>query len=575
MNSPDSGPVTQLRYQADEKPPFLLSLGLGGQLAILSIAGIALTPVIVIRAAGGSEVYLKWAVFAAIVISAVTTILQAVKVGRVGAGYVLAMGTSGAFIAVCITAISQGSPAMMCTLIIVSSLFQFVLAAKLSLLRRILTPPVAGTVIMLIAATVMPILFDMLKTIPENVPVSHAAWTAFATALVTVGISFKARGSLRLWAPVIGVAGGSAVAAYFGFYNTDTVVAAAWLGLPEFSWPGIDLRFDPVFWMLLPTFILVTLVGAIETIGDGVAIQKVSWRKSRAVDFRAVQGAVSADGLGNLLSGLAGTLPNTTYSSSISVTELTGVAARSVGVMMGIVFFMFALSPKFVAMILAIPEPVVAAYLFVIIALLFVTGMKIIIDDRMDLRKAMIVGISFWIGVGFQNQMIFPEYVAHFAGGIFQNGMTAGGLTALALTLIIELTEARGKKIELDLSVKSLSKLRDFISKFVAWQRWSDTMENRLHMVSEEVLLTLVEAAHSEQYRMRVKISVCDTGAELEFISAASDDNLEDQIAMLNETETTRIVEREMSLRLLKHLSSSVRHQQYHAAHIVTVNVDR
>ena len=74
-------------------------------------------------------------------ISGVTTILQAVRFG-LGAGYVLLMGTSGAFIAVCITALVEGGPAMLATLIVISSLFQFALAARLSLFRRILTPTV-------------------------------------------------------------------------------------------------------------------------------------------------------------------------------------------------------------------------------------------------------------------------------------------------------------------------------------------------------------------------------------------------------------------------------------------------
>ena len=72
------------------------------------------------------------------------------------------MGTSGAFIAICVGAIAQGGPAMLATLVVISSLFQFLLAWRLSLLRRILTPTVAGTVIMLIPVTVMPIVFGML-----------------------------------------------------------------------------------------------------------------------------------------------------------------------------------------------------------------------------------------------------------------------------------------------------------------------------------------------------------------------------------------------------------------------------
>ena len=152
-----------VRFEADENPPLPLTFGLGLQLAVLAIGGIVLTPAIIIRAAGGSDAFLAWAVFAAVAVSGLTTVLQAVRVGRIGAGYVLLMGTSGAFIAVSVTALAEGGPAMLATLIVISSLFQFALSTRLSLFRRILTPTVVGTVIMLIAVTVMPIAFDMLK----------------------------------------------------------------------------------------------------------------------------------------------------------------------------------------------------------------------------------------------------------------------------------------------------------------------------------------------------------------------------------------------------------------------------
>ena len=46
---------TGVRYQPDETPPKALAFGLGFQLAVLAIAGIVLTPIIVIRAAGGDD----------------------------------------------------------------------------------------------------------------------------------------------------------------------------------------------------------------------------------------------------------------------------------------------------------------------------------------------------------------------------------------------------------------------------------------------------------------------------------------------------------------------------------------
>ena len=389
---------TGVRYEADEKPPFFLAFGLGLQLAILSVGGIVFTPAIVVRAAGRTEAYLSWAVFAAVAVCGATTVLQAVRIGRFGAGYVLIMGTSGAFIAVCIAALAQGGPAMLATLVLASSLFQFVLSERLSLFRRVLTPTVAGTVIMLIAVTVMPIVFGMLKDVPKDSPPLAAPLSALATVAVIVGIALKATGALRLWAPVVGVVAGSLIGGYFGIYDTARVAGASWVGLPQGAWPGLDLSFGPVFWALLPGFIFVTLIGAIETVGDGAAIQRVSWRRPRAVDFKAVQGAVAADGVGNLLSGLLATVPNTTYSTSVSVTELTGVGARSVGVAAGLVFLSLAFLPKLVAVVLAIPGPVAAAYITVLLAMLFVVGMRMIVQDGVDYRKGLVAsgGVCSW-----------------------------------------------------------------------------------------------------------------------------------------------------------------------------------
>ncbi len=571
-----------VRYEPDERPPPLLAGGLGIQLAVLCIAGVALTPAIVVRAAGGEESYLSWAVFGAVLVSGITSVIQAVRVGRIGAGYVLVMGTSGAFIAICVGAIAQGGPAMLATLVVISSLFQFLLAWRLSLLRRILTPTVAGTVIMLIPVTVMPIVFGMLTQVPADTPALAAPLSALVTALAIGGITLKATGVLRLWAPVIGIVAGCGVAGYFGIYDVGSIAAASWVGLPQGGWPGFDLDFGPVFWGLLPAFVFVTLVGAIETVGDGVAIQRVSWRKPRAVDFRAVQGAVSADGVGNLFSGLMGTVPNTTYSTSISVTALTGVGARSVGVALGVSFVVVAFIPKALAVVLAIPGPVAAAYITVLLGLLFVVGMRIIVQDGVDYRKGLIAGVSFWIGVGFQNGVIFPEHVSGIAGGLLENGMTAGGMTAILLTLFMELTAPRRRRIQTPFEIASLPKIREFLQSFAARSGWGEAMAHRLDAAAEEAILTLLrhdEEEEEEAGEARSKRRLLLTahkeagGAVLEFIAAPGEENLEDRIAVIGEG-SDDAPEREVSLRLLRHLASSVHHQQYHDTDIVTIRVD-
>ncbi len=212
-----------IRYEPDERLPLGLSLGLGFEYAALIIGGIVLTPAIIVRAGGGSEAYLTWAVFAALTVSGLTTVIQAVRVGRIGAGYSLLMGTSGTFIAVCVAALVEGGPALLATLVVLSSLFQFTLSTRLALFRRLITPAVAGT------------------------PVSAAPACAITTFIITLGMALCAKGIWRLWAPMIGVVLGCLVAGGFGIYDIDRVLQAPWIGLPDpGSWPGFRSGWGPV-----------------------------------------------------------------------------------------------------------------------------------------------------------------------------------------------------------------------------------------------------------------------------------------------------------------------------------------
>src|SRR5215217_5971769 len=265
-----------LRFAVDELPPHLLSAGLGLQVVMLIIASIALTPIVVLRAADVDLERASWTIFAALLVSGLVTMLQARPLGRFGAGYVLFMGTSGAFIAVAITAVMDGGVPLLMTLVVVSSLFQFYFAGRLSTLRRIVTPTVGGTVIMLIAVSVFPIAFELLNKVPEPlraVPLA-APITATTTFGVIIGIALFGTRTLRLWAPLIGILVGCVVAGWFGMIDLSHARTQPWIGLPDASWPGFDLSFDRRFWALLPAFVIVTIVDLIETYGDGVAIQR-------------------------------------------------------------------------------------------------------------------------------------------------------------------------------------------------------------------------------------------------------------------------------------------------------------
>lgn len=568
---------SSLRYEVNENPPTPLAFGLALQFTVIAIAGIVITPAIVIQAAGESTSYLQYAVFASLVVCGICTFLQARPVWRIGSGYILLMGTSGAFIAVSIAALKAGGALMLGALVLVASFVQFAFAFKLSWLRKVVTPAVGGVVIMLIPVTVMPIAFDFFSNVPEEHLSFRAPFVVFLTILVGVGLGILAKGMLRLWTPVIGIVIGTITAAIIGMYDFSPVRDAAWIGIPNFSEMSFDFSLNSSFYTsfltLLPSFIFVTVIGMVETIGDSIAIQRVSQRKPKSPDYRVVQGAVGADGLGNLLSGCLAIVPNTTYSSSISVTELTGVASRRVGMFIGGIFLVAAFLPKLQAIIVSLPPPVVGAYLLIVLGLLFVVGLQMVARSGLDYRTGLIVGISMWIGVGFQYKFIFPGLFTGLWGDLLQNGMTVGGLTAIFLMLLWHITSSRRIKTQCDLKPETFQELQAFLDQVCTRWRLSDEIRSNIELANEETLHILQQSRPGDEQR-KLSISVHKelNLIELEYVLALDLENIEDRVAMLQES-PGEYNEDDYSLRILRHISAHVKHEKYFDVDFLSVKV--
>ena len=226
--SQEQGSNVHLRYAVDEAPSHGLTLGLSLQVVTLVLTGIILIPIIVLNAARHPQ-GLEWAIFAALIVSGIATVLQARPAGPVGAGYPLYMGTSGAFIGVAVAAVAAGGLPLLGSLVVVSSLVQFFFSARLSLFRRLITPTVGGTVIMLLAVNVFPVATDLLAQVPEGMPpgAGGGPLTAVTTFAAITLISIYARGAARLWAPLAGILAGSLVAVPAGMLDFAPVRDAA------------------------------------------------------------------------------------------------------------------------------------------------------------------------------------------------------------------------------------------------------------------------------------------------------------------------------------------------------------
>ena len=568
-----------IRYGPDEPCPLPLALGVAVQYVVLALPPTVLVVILTVRASGQDDAHLTWAVFAAFIINAIVTTLQAVRLWRLGCGLTVITGPTLQFIAVTAAAVSQGGPALLATLLVVSSLFQFALAAWLPVLRRIITPVVAGTALMLVAVTIVPVVFDRLVDVPEGRPPESGPVVAAVTLAVSAALTLRASGMWRVWSALVSIGVGCIAAALFGIYDYQRVLDAPWFGIPALGFPGLDLTFGLEFWTLLPTFLILTLVLAIKGISDSVIIQNASQRRQRAIDFRQVQGGVSANSVGMLLAGIAGTPPTMAFSSfGSSLIGLTGVAARRVGFAVAGIFVFLALLPKFAALLLTVPDPVMGAYLLLLLGLFFVGGLQAATQDGLDQGKVLVIGLSFAVGMGMQYLNVVELVLGPSWGSLIGNPIVAGLIVAVVLTAFIELTGRRGKRFEVALDDSALPAIDAFLVDVATGMRWSEPSAMRLRSAGEEAVASLMPQIEGEDEGrapwLRVSARPAAGVVELEFVaSVIGRENLQDRLAYLEEQPAV-FDPGELSFRLLRHYASAVQHRQYYGIDVVTVRVE-
>ncbi len=516
MSAEAESSAVNLRYDATEKAPLPVAALVGGQIVALILAGIVLAPLVITRAAG-LESQASWMIFAALIVCGLCTWLQALRIGIFGCGFVLFMGSNAAYVPVSLDAIAAGGLALMATLVAVSGFVQFAFSMSLGRLRQIITPAVGGTVVMLIAVSIMPIAVDLIAKLPASVTSTTPHQSSAAATFVSIILIIIFAGpKLRLWAPLIGVGLGCAVAYAEGLVSFQAIAAAPWIGLPAASWPGLDLSFGEDFWTLLPAFAIVTLVGGIETYADATAVQRVALRKQQPIDFRRVQGSVNADAAGNLLSGLAGTAPNTVYSTSVAVAEITGIAARQVAWFGGGFLILIAFSPKLAAVLMAIPNPVVGAYIAVLLALLFSHGLRLVNEGRPDFATGFVVTISFWIGVAMQNKWLFNAEMPAWFTTMFGSGTTSGGIVAIVLMGLLQAGKGRAAKTELTTDKAGAEKLRASVLAFCAKAGWNRIATGRFAIATDETF-AYIAGQTGPGHNVRLVLKKTGGYAEAEF----------------------------------------------------------
>ena len=166
-------------------------------------------------------------------------------------------------------------------------------------------------------------------------------------------------------------------------------------------------------------------------------------------------------------------------------------------------------------------------------------------------------------------------------GDLIGNTIIVGGVTAIGMTVATGFRGFWRRRLNVDLSLSSLTDISAFLEAFASRHGWSDQAKMRLNLAVEEVLLTLLdqsgESGSDQRRRLSASVHADGDAAEIELIVYSHEDiegNIEDQLALVSD-QVSADDAHQLSTRLLRHFATSVHHRKYYGVDIVTCRVDR
>lgn len=374
----------------DERLPWPQTAAMGVQHVIAMFGATVLAPVLM-----GFDPNV------AILMSGIGTLIFFVVVGGRVPSY---LGSSFAFIGVVIAATGYAGSGPNANLgvalggivacgVLYTLIGAVVMATGTKWIETLMPPVVTGAVVAVIGLNLAGI------PIKNMAPTPFDAWMQGLTFVCVAAVAVFTRGMTQRLLILVGLIVASVVYAVLtnglGLgkpVDLSGVANAAWFGAPGFTAPVFDARA-----MLLIAPVAIILVA--ENLGHVKAVSAMTGRNLDPVMGRAFVG----DGIATMVSGSSGGTGVTTYAENIGVMAGTKIYSTAMFVVAALIAIVLGFSPKFGALIQAIPLAVMGGVSIVVFGLIAVAGAKIWVDNKVDFadnRNLVVAAITLVLGTG-------------------------------------------------------------------------------------------------------------------------------------------------------------------------------
>jgi NCS2 family nucleobase:cation symporter-2 len=473
-------------YGVDDAPPLGVALFSGIQHVVL-ISIRLLFPLLVAREAGLPPDQVLDVLGMSMLVMGLAVVLQAIRRGPVGSGYLCPPGFTSAYIAPSLLAARTGGLALVGGMTLFGGAIEAALSRVLRPLRPYFPPEIAGFVVVVVGVTLGSLGTRSVLGIgtPEGTRLVDLAVTAVSLATM-IGLNVWTRGSLRVFCALIGMIAGYLAAAGAGILSVADlrpVEAAPLVHVPSVG--HLAWSFEPA--LAIP-FAVAALAACLRAMGDVTTCQKINDAEWTRPSMRSISGGVLANGLSTATAGLLGTIGVNTLTSGVGLAGATGVTSRRIAHVVGGMFLILAFLPKAAALFAIMPRPVLGATLWFSACFVLVNGLQIVTSRMLDARRTFVIGLSLTIGLavdlypGFFTTL--PAPVQPFTG----SALVLGTTSALVLNALFRLGVRRTQTRLIDPHDPEPQKLSDFMeAQGAAWGARRDVIERATFNLTQSI----------------------------------------------------------------------------------------
>lgn len=417
-------------HPVDEKLPLGQSFVYGLQHVLAMYAGAVAVPLILANALKLPNDVVIYLINADLFIAGVTTIIQCIGFGHIGAKLPLMQGvTFAAVTPMIIIGQSHGLNGIFGATI-AAGVITYLLSPYFSQLIRFFPKVVTGTIITIIGVSLLPVAVNWAAGGNPAAP-NYASGINISLAFVVLSfillLNRYCTGFLSNISVLLGLVFGTIIAIPLGITDLSKIGQADWLGMTlPFAFGMPTFEFSSILAMTVVMLVVMT-----ETTGDIVAIGEII---EKPITSKELTRGLRTDGIGTLLAGVFNTFPHTAFAQNVGLVSLTGIKSRFVVATGGFILIILGLLPKAAALVASIPSPVLGGAGLVMFGMVAASGIKSLGQvDYEDNKNTLIVAVSIAVSM---IPLVVPSFyhsLPEWAGTVLHSGITGGTLAAIIL----------------------------------------------------------------------------------------------------------------------------------------------